>query len=82
MKLTSPASPGIDSVLDFGPLLSQVCKTMTLMEHFSENIKNADLQVLQLGNYADNFKEVFGEFTEIFTRIIENMDHLKQKTAN
>lgn len=82
METIFPASSGIDAVIDFGPLLSQVCKTMTLMEHFSENLRNADPRVLQMENYADNFKEVFGEFTEIFTRIIENMDHFKHRTAN
>ncbi len=82
METIFPASPGLGPLLDFGPLLSQVCKTMTLMEHFSENLRNADPQVLQMGNYADNFKEVFGEFTEIFTRIIENMDHFKHRMAN
>lgn len=82
MKIIAPQQNGSGPVLDFAPLLSQLCKTMTLMQYFSDSIKNGDISGLKEGYNLDNFKEVFASLTEIFSGIIENMEHVKKGLEN
>ncbi len=82
MKTVTPQQTGTGPVLDFAPLLSQLCKTITLMQCFSDSIKNGDMGALKEGYNLDNIKEVFASLTEIFSGIIHNMEHVKKGLEN
>lgn len=82
MKIINPQPSGTGPILDFAPLLSQLCKTMTLMQYFSDSIKNGKIDGLTEDYTLENIRDVFASFTEIFSGIIENMEHLRKGMEN